>query len=74
MIALRLAQPITLIVIAANVASLVFVISSFHLLYLNTRLLPPALRPPFWRRAVLVAMAFFYATFVVFSVRALLRG
>jgi hypothetical protein len=71
-VALRLAQPITLIVLAANVASVVFTVSAFHLLYINTRLLPRPLRPPFWRRAVLVAMACFYGMFVVFSVRALL--
>ena len=69
-VALRLAQPITLIVIAANVASLVFTVSSLHLLYLNTRMLPSALRPPMWRRAVLVAMSAFYAMFAAMSFRA----
>ena len=45
-IALRLAQPIVLLQIGANVAGVVFIITSLHLLYINTRLLPPALRPP----------------------------
>ena len=40
MIALRLAQPIMLLMLAANIAGLVFTIASLHLLYLNTRLLP----------------------------------
>jgi hypothetical protein len=53
-IALRLAQPIILLQIGANVASVVFVFASWHLLYLNTRLLPEPLRPPMWRRAMLV--------------------
>ena len=50
-VALRLAQPIVLLQIAANMAGIVFVIASLHLLYLNTRLLPGELRPPMWRRA-----------------------
>jgi len=55
--ALRLAQPIILLKLAANVAGFVFVVASLHLLYLNTRFLPPELRPPAWRRAGLVGMA-----------------
>ena len=64
MIALRLAQPIMLLMLAANIAGLVFTIASLHLLYLNTRLLPAALRPPLWRRcASIVAMSVFYGSF-----------
>ena len=70
-IALRLAQPIVLLIIAANVAGAVFVIASLHLLYINTRLLPPHVRPPLWRRAALVAMALFYGFFVTMSVTAI---
>jgi hypothetical protein len=70
-VALRLAQPIILLILAANVASMVFMIAALHLLYLNTRLLPPALRPPFWRRAVLVAMSCFYGAFATLSFRSL---
>ena len=69
--ALRLAQPIMLLKIAANVGGIVFVITSLHLLYINTRLLPPAVRPPLWRQAGLIGMAIFYAVFVVFSLRSL---
>jgi hypothetical protein len=72
MIALRLAQPIMLLLLAGNIAGLVFTIASLHLLYLNTRLLPPALRPPLWRRAVLVAMSLFYGFFTIMSIRALM--
>ena len=53
----------------ANVAGFVFVIASLHLLYVNTRLLPPEVRPSRWRRGVLVAMAFFYGFFVAHSIR-----
>ncbi len=68
-IALKLAQPIMLLQIGANIAGVVFVIASLHLLYLNTRVLPAALRPPLWRRLSLVGMALFYAFFVVLVAR-----
>ncbi len=68
-IALRLAAPIILLQLAANVAGVVFVVASLHLLYLNTRLLPRELRPPLWRRATLVAMSLFYGFFVTHSLR-----
>jgi hypothetical protein len=63
-VALRLSQPIILLSLSANMAGIVFIISSFHLLYVNTRLLPVELRPPMWRRAALVALAIFYGFFL----------
>jgi hypothetical protein len=69
--ALRFAQPIVLLQLAANVAGVVFVVASLHLLYINTRLLPRELRPPPWRRAALVGMALFYGFFVTLSVGSL---
>jgi len=69
--ALRLAQPIVLLKIGANVAGAVFVITAPHLLYVNTRLLPPHVRPPMWRRVALVVMTLFYAFFVALSVGSL---
>lgn len=71
-IALRLAQPIVLLQLGANIAGVVFIIASLHLLYINTRLLPAGLRPPLWRRVTLVAMALFYAFFAGLSLRSLL--
>ena len=62
--ALRLTQPIVLLALSANMAGIVFVISSLHLLYVNTRLLPVELRPPMWRRLALIALALFYGFFV----------
>jgi hypothetical protein len=70
--ALRLAQPIVLLQIGANVAGVVFVITSLHLLYINTRLLPPTWRPPAWRRATLVFMSLFYGFFSALSIASLL--
>jgi hypothetical protein len=63
-LALRLTQPIILLALSANMAGIVFIISSIHLLYVNTRLLPVALRPPMWRRLALVALALFYGMFL----------
>src|SRR6476661_7392410 len=63
-IALRLTQPIILLAVSANMAGIVFIISSIPLLYVNTRLLPVELRPPLWRRVALVALALFYGLFL----------
>jgi hypothetical protein len=71
LVAVRLTQPIVLLQLSANIAGVVFVLSSLHLLRINTTLLPPALRPPTWRRAALVAQAVFYAVFVVLWVSTL---
>jgi hypothetical protein len=67
LVALRLAQPIVLLKVSANVAGVVFVIASLHLLYVNTRLLPVHVRPPMWRRLLLVVIAIFYGVFVTLS-------
>jgi hypothetical protein len=72
--ALRLAQPILLLQIGANVGGFVFVIASLHLLYINTRLLPEHIRPPMWRRVGLVAMCLFYGFFVTRSAMAFWNG
>jgi hypothetical protein len=67
LIAMRLAQPIVLVKLSANVAGVVLVIASLHLLYVNTRVLPPHVRPPLWRRLALVAVAVFYAIFATLA-------
>jgi len=68
-VALRLAQPIVLLKVSANIAGAVFIVASLHLLYINTRLLPPHVRPPLWRRAALAMMAVFYGFFAVLAFR-----
>jgi hypothetical protein len=70
-IALRLAQPIFLLQVGANVGGAVLCFASLHLLYVNTTLLPAHIRPPLWRRIALVLCALFYGTFVIMWVRAL---
>jgi hypothetical protein len=74
MIALRLNQPIVLLTIGANIGGAIFVIAALHLLYLNTRVLPAALRPPMWRRVALVGMTLFYGFFVTLVVRSLMTS
>jgi hypothetical protein len=64
LIALRLTQPIILLQLSANMAGVVMVVSSLHILYINTKLLPKELQPPLWRRLALTFMAIFYGFFV----------
>ena len=71
-IALNLAAPVMLLQIGANIAGVIFTISGLHLLYLNTRVLPEALRPPMWRRVALVGMVLFYSYFTFLVARSLL--
>jgi hypothetical protein len=47
-------------------------VTSLHVLYVNTVLLPVALRPPYWRRALLVVMALFYAFFSALSISSMM--
>ena len=72
MIAMLLRQPTTLLLIGANIAGAIFVVAALHVLYLNIRVLPAALRPPLWRRLCLVAMALFYAFFMGLVIRSFL--
>ncbi|HSD74189.1 MAG TPA: Nramp family divalent metal transporter [Steroidobacteraceae bacterium] len=71
-IALGLAAPIVLLQLGANIAGVILTIASLHVLYVNTRLLPHALRPPLWRRVALVGMSAFYCFFAILSFRSLL--
>jgi hypothetical protein len=73
-VALRLAQPIVLLKLSANVAAVILVIAALQLLYVNTRLLPEHVRPPMWRRVALVVLAVFYAFFVGLSLTSVVRG
>jgi hypothetical protein len=64
LIILRLPQPLALVALSANMAGVVFVVSSLHLLRINTKYLPEEVRPGPLRRFSLVAMALFYGVFV----------
>jgi hypothetical protein len=71
-LALRITQPIVLLELGANMAGIVFIVASVHLLYVNTTLLPSEIRPAWWRRVALVATAVFYGAFVSLWLRSLL--
>jgi hypothetical protein len=60
-LAMTLADPLTLIVISANVAAFNFVVLSLHTLWVNRTLLPRALRPALWRELAALACAIFFA-------------
>ena len=72
MIALRLAPPTELLQISATMAAFILAVVPLHLLYVNTRFLPPEIRPSWWRRAMLVVMSLFYGFFVTLSLNRLL--
>lgn len=64
LIILRLPQPIALLSLGANMAGVIFVVFSLHILKLNTKFLPKEVQPPTWRKVSLVCMAIFYGVFV----------
>jgi hypothetical protein len=64
-IAINLAAPMMLLMIGANMAGFIFVVSSIHIIVVNHKFLPKKLRPPLWRDIALVAMAIFYGFFLV---------
>ena len=72
-VSLNLAQPLTLLILAANIGGANLVLLSIHTLVVNRSFLPRELRPPLWREAALVLCALFYGTFAVVSLQALLK-
>jgi hypothetical protein len=70
-LALHLAQPLTLLLLAANIGGANFVLLSLHTLVVNRRFLPPEVRPPLWREATVLLCTAFYGTFAVVSLRSL---
>jgi Mn2+/Fe2+ NRAMP family transporter len=63
-IAINLAAPMMLLMIGANMAGFIFVVACPHIIYVNNRFLPKALRPPMWRNIVMALMCIFYGFFV----------
>jgi hypothetical protein len=64
-VAAVLPQPVLLLQLGANLASVILVVAAVQILWINTRLLPAAIRPPAWRLAGLVLLALFYGAFAV---------
>jgi hypothetical protein len=59
-IALNLAQPLTLIILGANIPGVNFALERLHTIRVTRRFLPRELRPPLWRDAALVVCALFF--------------
>jgi hypothetical protein len=70
-VALKLAQPIFLLQLSANFHGVMFVVAGLHLLYVNTHLLPPELRPSLGKRIGLLALVLFYGAVVVMWLQSL---
>ena len=64
-VAINLAAPMMLLMIGANMAGFIFVVSCLHLIVVNNKFLPKPLRPPMWRNIALVFMFLFYLFFTV---------
>jgi hypothetical protein len=73
-LAIRVATPMTLFKILANVAGMVLVIAGVQILIVNRRFLPRALRPPLWREIALAGCVAFYAFFSFWVIRSLFTG
>ena len=71
---LRLATPFQLFKVLANTAGVVLAIAGVQIFLVNRRFLPPALRPPRWREAGLLACSAFYAFFAVVVIYEILRS
>lgn len=64
---ITLADPLTLILIGANVAAGNLAVLSLHTLVVNRKLLPPELRPSRWRELGLVLGALFFSGFTLLA-------
>ncbi len=71
---IHVAQPLTLIVIGANMAGLNFLFLGIHTLVVNRRFLPREVRPSIFRQLVLVLLVLFYAFFVTMLILAQFFG
>jgi hypothetical protein len=73
-LAIRLASPMKLFTIVANIAGIVLAIAGVQIFLVNRRFLPKALRPALWRELSLLACAAFYAFFSFFVIRTVLQS
>lgn len=73
-LAIRMASPMTLFKVLANVAGLVLAIAGVQIFWVNRRFLPKGVRPPLWREVLLLTCAAFYAFFTFFVFRSLIRS
>jgi Mn2+/Fe2+ NRAMP family transporter len=71
-IAINLAAPFVLLVIGANIAGFIFVVSGIHILVVQHRFLPKEVRAPVWRQVVIALSCVFFAFFVLMNILKLL--
>jgi hypothetical protein len=64
-LAMTAGEPLTLILIGANVAAFNLAVLAFHTLWLNRALLPPELRPALWREVAVAVCGLFFLALVV---------
>lgn len=67
-IAMNLAQPFILILLGAFISGFNFFFMCIHLLYVNRKFLPPEIRTPLWREAVLVFMTLMFGFFTLVGI------
>ncbi|MDM8005215.1 MAG: Nramp family divalent metal transporter [Phycisphaerae bacterium] len=60
--------PLSLVILSANVAGVVFVVAGIQVLLVNHRLLPRALRPSVLTRCLIAVMVIFYGIFAAASI------
>jgi hypothetical protein len=60
-IAMQIATPLTMILIASNIGGFLLAVTAIHTLYVNRRFLPHALRPRWWKQLALLACAGWYS-------------
>jgi hypothetical protein len=66
--------PLSLVILSANVAGVVFIIAGIQVFLVNHRLLPRSLRPGVLTSCALVALVIFYGIFTTASVRDKIAG
>lgn len=68
-VAVGLVPPLTLFKIMANLGAPVMILGGTHLLLVNRRFLPPALRPSWVSQLMIVLCVLFYSFFLIWLVR-----
>lgn len=66
---IRQAQPGALIILGAFVSAFNFVVLGTHVIVVHRRFLPPELRMPKWREALLVVFVLMFATFTCLGIQ-----
>lgn len=70
-IAMQIAAPLTMILIASNIGGFLLAVTALHTLYVNRRFLPHALRPRWWKQLALLACTgwYFFMSFMALDAR-----